>query len=91
MTDATTEKDQRNESSGSSLSTSNTRTEILLTPTVTTDADSDSKRIHDHENDKELSPDIKRVKGQVWLQYRGKRQTRVGDNYQVNVLPKPSE
>lgn len=94
MTDATAEKDQRNESSTKSsvpTNINNTRTEILITPTDTIDVDSDCKRILEHENDKESSTNSKRVKGQVWLQYRGKRQTRVGDDYQVNLLPKPPE
>ena len=94
MTDTMSEKDQRNESSTiSSVPTkaNNTRAEILIIPTDTIGVDSDSKRIHDHENNKESPTISKRVKGQVWLQYRGKRQTRVGDDYQVNLLPKPSE
>ena len=74
------------------MSRSNIRNEILITPNDATDFDDVSKRIHDRENDRESSADSKRVKGQAaWLQYRGKRQTRVGDNYQVNLLPKPSE
>lgn len=94
MTDVTTEKEQRNESSTTSspiLSTNSTRTEILINAAVPTDGDNDSKRIHEPKNDLEASSDSKRVKGQVWLQYRGKRHTRIGNDYQVNLLPKPSE
>ena len=32
----------------------------------------------------------KRSKMQVWLKYNGKRQSRVGDEYQVHSLPQPN-
>lgn len=85
----TTEKDQHRESS---MLPSKAQTEILVTSAVTASDDSDGKRIHDQEDDcMETSPNSKRAKGQMWLQYRGKRQTRIGDEYQAILLPKPSD
>ncbi len=83
----TAEKDQQNVSSTSSAPPSNNRIEILLAADVVTD----SKRIHDPENDTATSNDSKRLKEQEWLKYQGKRHTRIGDDYQANLLPKPNE
>lgn len=33
--------------------------------------------------------DTKRSKGRTWLQFHGRRQTRIGDAYQVKALPQP--
>ena len=87
MSDMTAEKDQQNASSTSSAPPpSNNRIEILLAADVATDG----KRIHDPENDTTTSNDSKRVKEQEWLKYQGKRHTRIGEDYQVNLVPKPN-
>lgn len=86
MSDMTAEKDQQNVSSTSSDPPSSNRIEILLAADVA----ADGKRIHDPDNDAATSNDSKRVKEQEWLKYQGKRHTRIGENYQVNLLPKPN-
>ena len=84
------ENDQCKGSSISSMMPSSTRTEILTTPPVDANDDDNGKRIHNQDDDEEASPSNKRAKEQAWLKYQGKRHTRVGNDYQVNLLPKPS-
>jgi hypothetical protein len=77
-------------SSRSSATTSSTaRTEIQPHPTTNAhDDDGEYKRCADEGNTEDTSQN-KKPRGEMWLKYRGNRKTRIGDDYQVNVLRKP--
>jgi hypothetical protein len=74
-------------SSSSQESSAPSRTEILADDS-TEDRRPPAKRLPPAEA---TETDTKRSKGgRTWLQFHGRRQTRVGDAYQVNALPQPS-
>jgi hypothetical protein len=87
-----TEEQQRGASATTSVESSSTNRNEILVNANNSSHDNDERNnatISEIINEIDDSPKSKRPKVEVWLQYRGKRHTRVGDEYQVNLLPKP--